>query len=407
MTLHAILLSVPGEYALPRIALPDNADDFLSQSVAFHVHLNRIKSLVPVRDFGWYPYNSLAALPEFVELLRDDYSEVVNVLRSEAALELGGADGDFAVLLDHFGVTTDAVDCSETNYNRMHGLRTLTQALGAEIQIADLDLDGRFSLPREEYGLVIFLGTLYHLKNPFYILEELAKRAAYCILSTRIAQVTYGTGLPIAAEPLAYFLNARETNDDQTNYWIFSRTALFRLFERTGWFPRAHFLRGCMENADPVAPDADQRIFLLLKSRRRYANVHARPLQGWHPAEEDSWRWTAKRFAIEVVLPHGGVTREFALKFLVADAIIQASGEIKIGCHIAGQSAGSMTFDQAGITEFRGILPPCASDDPVVTLEFTVENSYQSDKDPRELGVLVPLLSSAHSATTRLPFWVS
>jgi hypothetical protein len=73
----------------------------------------------------------------------------------------------------------------------------------------------------------------------------------------------------------------------------------------------------------------------------------------------------------------------------------------------AGQSAGAVTFDQAGITEFRGILPPCASDDPVVTLEFTVENSYQSDKDPRELGVLVPLLSSAHSATTRLPFWVS
>src|SRR5208283_1798596 len=101
-----------------------------------------------------------------------DLPEVAKLLRTEVALDLGCGDGDFAALFDHLGVTTDAVDHAESNFNQMRGLRALTEVLSADIRIADLDLDGRFCFPREEYGLVFFLGTLYHLKNPFYILEE-------------------------------------------------------------------------------------------------------------------------------------------------------------------------------------------------------------------------------------------
>jgi tRNA (mo5U34)-methyltransferase len=398
---------VPSEWALPRIPLPDNAGEFLELSVQFHDYLNRVKSLVPVPNYGWYPYNSLAILPDIADLLRDDFPEIANVLRSAVALDIGGADGDFAVLLDHFGVTTDAVDYSETNLNRLEGLRTLTRALDANVQIADLNLDGRFSLPRDEYGMAIFLGILYHLKNPFYILEELANKAAYCILSTRVAEFTHGTRLPIGAEPVAYLLNSREINDDPTNYWIFSPAGLFRLLDRSGWFVRAQVRRGPVETSDPVAPDADDRIFLLLKSRRRYANVHARPLDGWHPVEEDAWRWTAKRFAIEAVLPQGGATREFTLQFMLPDSQVLAGKEVTVTCNIAGETAGSLTCGQSGAIEFRGTFPPSVANGAAVTLEFTVEGSLQSENDPREFGILIPLLGSSQCSTTRLPLWVS
>ena len=69
------------------------------------------------------------------------------------------------------------------------------------------------------------MGTLYHLRNPFYALEELSHRADWAIVSTKIAQVT-PKKLPIDEEPLAYLLDSREANNDTTNYWILSATAL-------------------------------------------------------------------------------------------------------------------------------------------------------------------------------------
>ncbi len=48
-----------------------------------------------------------------------------------------------------------------------------------------MDLDSQF-LVSETYQLVFMMDILYHLNNPFYVLEQLSKSAKYAIPSTRI-----------------------------------------------------------------------------------------------------------------------------------------------------------------------------------------------------------------------------
>ncbi|MDQ2948522.1 MAG: hypothetical protein M3Y27_21720 [Acidobacteriota bacterium] len=65
--------------------------------------------------------------------------------------------------------------------------------------------------------------------------------------------------------PAAYLLEPDECNSDVTNYWIFSPAGLRLLIQRAGWTIRAQANSGTSES-DPVTPDGDERMFLLLES---------------------------------------------------------------------------------------------------------------------------------------------
>ena len=81
--------------------------------------------------------------------------------------------------------------------------------------------------------MAVLLGVLYHLRNPFYALEELASRASYCLLSTRVARRFPDGSVMPGGVPLAYLLGERELNADETNYFIFSEPGLRTLLQRT------------------------------------------------------------------------------------------------------------------------------------------------------------------------------
>ena len=81
---------------------------------------------------------------------------------------------------------------------------------------------------------MFFLGILYHLKNPFLVMETLSKVARHRLVSTQVARFI-PHGQPIHEIPVAYLLYPTESNNDSTNYWTFSEAGLLRLFDRTGW----------------------------------------------------------------------------------------------------------------------------------------------------------------------------
>ncbi len=122
-------------------------------------------------------------------------------------------------------------------------------------------------LPREQYGLVCLLGILYHLKNPFFVLETIARKSRYCLLSTRIARYGVDAGLEMENAPLAYLLSPDECNNDATNFWIFSFAGLLRLADRCGWRVLEQRRVGDTSASDPASPEHDERAFLLLESR--------------------------------------------------------------------------------------------------------------------------------------------
>jgi len=153
--------------------------------------------------------------------------------------------------------------------------------LSSNIEIREVDLDAQFALPRETYGLAFFLGILYHLKNPYYALEALAKAAKYCLISTRIAkfnrsdealEISNANLLPypqidISQLPVGYLLDEAEANNDSTNYWIFSDAGLRRILKRTGWEICDYMTVGNTVNSDPASAAGDERAFCLVKSR--------------------------------------------------------------------------------------------------------------------------------------------
>ncbi|MGD0593268.1 MAG: methyltransferase domain-containing protein [Acidimicrobiales bacterium] len=228
----------------------------------FQQQLTMVKSgLAPSEE--WYPYESLSNALHLDRLLTGDSRSLATLARGLPIADIGAADGDMAFYLASRGLQVDIVDYGPTNWNGLRGARLLQQHFGDAVSIHEVDLDSQFSLPRPHYGLALVLGLLYHLQNPFYVFKHLAMVADNIIFSTRIAATTPDGHLALTDYPLAYLVDPHEMNNDPTNYWVFSRAALLRLLERTGWRVVDEMTVGRTEgDSDPVRADRDERAFV-------------------------------------------------------------------------------------------------------------------------------------------------
>lgn len=67
--------------------------------------------------------------------------------------------------------------------------------------------------------------------------------------------------------PTAYLVSPSETNNDPTNYWIFTSPGLRRILDRTGWDVLDYMTVGNTHNSDPATAEGDERAFCLVRSR--------------------------------------------------------------------------------------------------------------------------------------------
>ncbi len=229
-------------------------------------------------DFGWYPYGTLSNFNHLERLLTGDRRRLLELAGGSPVADIGAADGDSAFFLESLGLNADVIDYPPTNFNSCRGVRLLKDHLGSSVSIHEVDLDARFDLPGERYGLAFFLGIFYHLKNPYNALESLARLAKHAVLSTRIARYNVAKGarsdgrlnrerVEIRSIPAAYLVAPTETNNDPTNYWIFSEEGLRRIIDRTGWDILDFVTVGDTHFSDPASQGGDERAFCLLKSR--------------------------------------------------------------------------------------------------------------------------------------------
>jgi tRNA (mo5U34)-methyltransferase len=233
------------------------------------VHVDRLREARAKVGEGvaWYPYDSLSNFYHLDTLLRGDLRDLDRLAMRRPVADIGAADGDVAFALEAAGGwDVDIIDTASTNMNGLEGARKLARQLDSRVQIYDIDLDQQFRLPRDTYGLVLLLGILYHLQNPFYVLKELARRAEYCLVSTRVARFAGHPKTAIGALPVAYLVDAFETNNDPTNHWIFSPAGFERLASRTGWVVLETLHVGNVAGSDPATAEGDERMFALLRS---------------------------------------------------------------------------------------------------------------------------------------------
>jgi hypothetical protein len=112
------------------------------------------------------------------------------------------------------------------------------------------------------FDFILFLGTLYHLRNPGLVLNTLAHCSERMLISTMVF-VRSEKGENVSDQSLAYFLECRERNNDPTNYWMFTPKALRLLLRRSGWIVVDEVLVGDTEIATPYHGDA--RVFAYCK----------------------------------------------------------------------------------------------------------------------------------------------
>src|SRR5260370_2789574 len=202
------------------------------QAILFEKHLNQIKESLAPQEIVWYPYRTLAVFSNLDKLLTGPRRRLLDLAAGDPILDLGCGDGGISFFFESLGCDMRAIDGYHSNHNHMRGFLELRNALNSSVPVEVMDLDSQFRLTEEVYGLALFFGVLYHLKNPYYVLQTLAARARYCLLSTRIPRQT-PPGTPMKDEPLAYLLGPCESNTDPTHSPILSQNALPRLLDRT------------------------------------------------------------------------------------------------------------------------------------------------------------------------------
>lgn len=372
--------------------MPENAAFRLKQRAQqFHERLQAIKRSTPLpKGIEWYPWPSLGQFDILDEFLHGETAALLDLIGRQTVLDIGCGDGDVAYFLEHLGCRVNVVDYAHTNYNALLGVRALKEKLGSSIGIHAVDLDRRPHLPVEHCGLTIMLGVLYHLKNPFLVLETIAQHSRYLFMSTRVAAFGPDHKHRISELPVAYLVEADELNHDYTNYWIFSEEGLKRIMHRAGWDLLHYTTRGPIDTADPVSPKHDARAYLLAKSRIAAAPSVFKAMAGWHEVEQGSWRWTERKFSLELDVQESRSPATLRFLFQLPEALFKDAASVTLSARVNGEQLAPAAYTHFSEQEYQARVDHVSAGP--VYIEFELDRAIApSLNDQRELGVLVDL----------------
>ncbi len=324
-------------------------------AAAFRRRLAEIRAGAP--GVPWYPYDTLANTQQIDKLMgTEGVEQLRGLLASGRCADIGTGDGDFAFLLEHWGCAVDAIDNASSNNNGSGGFEALRAALGSRLALHDLDLERTLSYPSAEYEVVFLLGVLYHLKSPFLVLDELARRSRYLVLSTRLMRTLPG-GAEVGGESVAYLVDADELNGDDSNFWIFTRPALERLLKRSHWRVLRSLELPGLQGSDPVAADRDERVFCFAESH--FGMRHLEDLSGWRAAEGGAgWRWVEPEFSFGI---RGAGRRLEMTVYLPEVWFAGGAGSLSLSLVVGGVALGEREWTGGGKWEVVWELPVAES----------------------------------------------
>jgi tRNA (mo5U34)-methyltransferase len=242
----------------------------LDQIDVFMGRLTEAKGAYPAIE--WYPFNSLTTLHWLDHFTGAGREVFDHVGPGKSAIDIGSGDGDIAFFIESLGSAVTIVDNPATNLNDGLGLRQLKSYFDSKAALHFTDVDWQPWLPGE-YDLAIMFGLLYHLRNPFMILDTIAHHAERLLMNTKVIGCL-ADGTKVANQPMSYLTRARELRDNPTNYWLLTPTAVRLMLKRCGWEVLDEFLTGDIDIATPHGADCRMYCYCRRVGHWRQLRLH-------------------------------------------------------------------------------------------------------------------------------------
>lgn len=151
----------------------------------------------------------------------------------KTVLDIGAWDGYFSFEAARRGakrvLATDSFCWSGGGWGTQKGFNLVREVTG--LPVDDYEIDP-MNLSAREVGVhdvVLFLGVLYHLKHPLYVLEKVAEvTREFAVIETQLAFRNID-------KPCLAFYPGRELNDDDTNWFAPNVPAAIGMLQTVGF----------------------------------------------------------------------------------------------------------------------------------------------------------------------------
>lgn len=115
-------------------------------------------------------------------------------------------------------------------------------------------------------------------------------------------------------------------------------------------------------------------------------------VKGFYELEQNSWRWTAGKFAVALRPPRGASDRGavLQLKFAIADAVLDRVKSMTVKARLGKLELAPETYAKPGEQIYSRDVPASALGGEVVTVEFEVDKFLPPGAvEQRELALIV------------------
>jgi hypothetical protein len=114
-------------------------------------------------------------------------------------------------------------------------------------------------------------------------------------------------------------------------------------------------------------------------------------LKGFYNIEENSWRWTAGKFAVALRPPRNAATKGATLhfKFVIPDAVLSRIKTTSLSASVNGTSLSPESYTQTGEFDYQRDVDGKLLAGDAVNVEFTMDKFLTAGMvEDRELGLI-------------------
>jgi len=157
-------------------------------------------------------------------------------IRNKTVIDVGAWDGFFSFVSERMGaarvLATDRFAWESSSFG-MQGFLAARDLLDSKVEYKKIDAMDLEPGSVGQFDVVLFLGVLYHLRDPFLALRQLRGITRdYILVETHIVSYLEKKRIPIME-----FYETNELNNDPTNWWGPNLCCLQKMMRAAG-FPR-------------------------------------------------------------------------------------------------------------------------------------------------------------------------